>query len=67
MTLTRHPGGPILTRQDLPACPPRVVDPSSVFNPGAISRRSVRPSYGLLQISEHGAFPLEHREVSLDG
>ncbi len=37
MTLTRHPGGPILTRQDLPACPPRVVDPSSVFNPGAIS------------------------------
>lgn len=35
MTLRRDPDGPLLTRRDVPAMPPEVVDPSSVFNPGA--------------------------------
>jgi beta-1,4-mannooligosaccharide/beta-1,4-mannosyl-N-acetylglucosamine phosphorylase len=35
VTLVRHPGGPILTRADVPPIPPHVLDPSSVFNPGA--------------------------------
>ncbi len=29
-------GRPLLTRSDLPAMPPEIVDPSSVFNPGAV-------------------------------
>jgi beta-1,4-mannooligosaccharide/beta-1,4-mannosyl-N-acetylglucosamine phosphorylase len=33
----RHPANPILTRADVPDVPPLVVDPSSVFNPGATS------------------------------
>ncbi len=36
--LSRLGSSPILTREDIPACPPRVVDPSSVFNPGAIEQ-----------------------------
>ena len=35
--MKRFPGNPVLTRYDIPAVPPRVVDPSSVFNPGAIA------------------------------
>ena len=35
--MRRHPRNPILTRADIPAVPPRVVDPSSVFNPGAVA------------------------------
>ena len=34
--LRRHPGNPVLTRADLPDVPPRLVDATSVFNPGAI-------------------------------
>ncbi len=34
--LERSPHNPILTRDDIPPFPPVVVDPSSVFNPGAI-------------------------------
>jgi len=32
----RAPGNPILTRADVPDIPPRLVDPTSVFNPGAV-------------------------------
>jgi len=35
MPLTRHPGGPILTRTDIPAIAPHLIDVTSVFNPGA--------------------------------
>ena len=34
--LRRAPGNPILTRSDLPDIPPRLVDATSVFNPGAV-------------------------------
>ena len=36
MVLERSPHNPILTRAHIPPYPPRVTDPSSVFNPGAI-------------------------------
>ncbi len=35
MPLVRCPRNPILTRNDVPDVPPRIVDPTSVFNPGA--------------------------------
>jgi beta-1,4-mannooligosaccharide/beta-1,4-mannosyl-N-acetylglucosamine phosphorylase len=34
--LRRHARNPLLTRADIPDVPPRLVDPTSVFNPGAI-------------------------------
>jgi beta-1,4-mannooligosaccharide/beta-1,4-mannosyl-N-acetylglucosamine phosphorylase len=34
--MERHPSNPILTRKDIPAIPPDLVDVSSVFNPGAV-------------------------------
>jgi beta-1,4-mannooligosaccharide/beta-1,4-mannosyl-N-acetylglucosamine phosphorylase len=34
--MRRHPTNPILTRADIPDVPPRLVDATSVFNPGAI-------------------------------
>jgi len=37
MTLRRHPGGPVLTREDVPDVAPEIVDATSVFNPGAIA------------------------------
>lgn len=36
MPLVRHPANPILTRRDIPAIRPHLVDVSSVFNPGAV-------------------------------
>ena len=37
--MRRHVNGPILTRHDVPDVPPRLVDATSVFNPGAASWR----------------------------
>lgn len=37
--MRRHVNGPILTRHDIPDVPPRLVDPTSVFNPGAVRWR----------------------------
>ncbi len=34
--MQRHPRNPILTRHDVPPVPPKGVDVSSVFNPGAV-------------------------------
>ena len=34
--MRRAPGNPILTRECVPDIPPRLVDPTSVFNPGAV-------------------------------
>jgi predicted GH43/DUF377 family glycosyl hydrolase len=36
MTFRRHPQSPVVTRADVPDIEPGLVDPSSVFNPGAI-------------------------------
>jgi beta-1,4-mannooligosaccharide/beta-1,4-mannosyl-N-acetylglucosamine phosphorylase len=34
--MDRHPLNPILTRNDIPDIPPAIVDPTSLFNPGAV-------------------------------
>jgi len=34
--LIRSPDNPIITAREIPAIPPDIVDPSSVFNPGAV-------------------------------
>lgn len=39
--MMRAPGNPILTRADIPAIPPRLVDATSVFNPGAVKAGGV--------------------------
>jgi len=39
--MKRAPGNPILTRADIPAVPPRLVDATSVFNPGAVKAGGV--------------------------
>ena len=36
MSLKRHSGNPILTRADIPDIPPRIIDATAVFNPGAV-------------------------------
>jgi predicted GH43/DUF377 family glycosyl hydrolase len=36
VALTRSPENPILTRADIPDVPPKIVDATSVFNPGAV-------------------------------
>ena len=37
MIFKRHGKGPLLTRRDIPDMAPEIVDPSSVFNPGAVA------------------------------
>jgi len=39
--LRRNPAGPILTRADVPDVPPRLVDATSVFNPGAVKAEGI--------------------------
>ncbi len=34
--MDRYPGNPILTRADIPPFTPELIDPTSVFNPGAV-------------------------------
>ena len=34
--MRRYEHNPIITRTDIPHCPPDLVDVSSVFNPGAV-------------------------------
>lgn len=52
MPLQRSPSNPILTRRDLPPMPPAIVDPSSVFNPGAV--RNGDETYLLLRVQTRG-------------
>ncbi len=51
MILRRHPNGPILTRRHVPPMP-GLVDPSSVFNPGAV--RLDGRTYLLLRVQSRG-------------
>jgi beta-1,4-mannooligosaccharide/beta-1,4-mannosyl-N-acetylglucosamine phosphorylase len=46
--MNRVPGNPILTRADLPDIPPRLVDATSVFNPGAVKSGGI--TYLLLRV-----------------
>lgn len=52
MPLLRHPANPILTRRDVPAIPPYLVDVSSVFNPGAF--REGERTVLLLRVQSRG-------------
>jgi len=46
--MNRVPGNPILTRASLPDIPPRLVDATSVFNPGAVKAGGI--TYLLLRV-----------------
>ena len=52
MLLQRTDGGPLLTRREIPAMPPEIIDPSSVFNPGAL--RLDDRTYLLLRVQTRG-------------
>ena len=52
MIFNRYGGGPLLTRRDIPAIPPEIVDPSSVFNPGAVEKGG--KTYLLLRVQTRG-------------
>ncbi len=51
MILRRHPNGPIITRRDLPPMP-GLIDPSAVFNPGAVRIDGI--TYLLLRVQSRG-------------
>jgi len=77
--LDRAASNPILTRNDIPAIPPRLVDPTSVFNPGAVryGDKSVlmlrvqsrgRETFLLMAASEDGeSFDVSRDIVRLSG
>jgi predicted GH43/DUF377 family glycosyl hydrolase len=77
--LRRHVNGPILTPRDLPDVPPRLVDATSVFNPGAVSwqgrtvlllRVQTRGRETLLMVAESDegiTFDVLPRLVEFDG
>jgi len=46
--MRRHPGNPILTRDDIPDIPPLLTDATSVFNPGAAKDGGI--TYLLLRV-----------------
>jgi len=52
MIFERYGDGPLLTREDIPVMPPDIVDPSSVFNPGAVERKG--RTYLLLRVQTRG-------------
>ncbi len=52
MIFKRHGKKPILTRNDIPAMKPEIIDPSSVFNPGAI--RVDKNTFLLLRVQTRG-------------
>ena len=52
MIFNRHGDVPLLTRLDIPAMPPDIVDPSSVFNPGAVEKGG--KTYLLLRVQTRG-------------
>jgi predicted GH43/DUF377 family glycosyl hydrolase len=52
MIFQRYGEGPLLTRKDIPAMPPDIIDPSSVFNPGAFAKNG--KTYLLLRVQTRG-------------
>ncbi len=77
--LRRSPRNPVLTREDVPPVPPRLVDPSSVFNPGAVEvggtthlmlRVQARSRETLLLMARSGdglSFEVSARLVEIEG
>jgi predicted GH43/DUF377 family glycosyl hydrolase len=52
MIFERYGDGPLFTREDISVIPPDIVDPSSVFNPGAVERKG--RTYLLLRVQTRG-------------
>jgi predicted GH43/DUF377 family glycosyl hydrolase len=52
MIFNRYGDRPLLTRQDVPDMPPDIVDPSCVFNPGAVEKGG--KTYLLLRVQTRG-------------
>ena len=65
MSLIRHSSGPILTRWDIPDMPPDIVDPSSVFNPGAVMVEG--KTVLLLRVQSRGRRTFTVPALSTDG
>lgn len=77
--LRRHPRNPILTRAQIPAIEPWIVDPTSVFNPGAVlhagrvrlvlrvQTRGRRTHLVMADSADGVDFAVERRIVSLEG
>jgi len=77
--LVRSSRNPILGREDIPALPPRIVDPSAVLNPGAVKyhgryllmlrvQTRGRETFLLMASSEDGVnFSLSRRPVHFAG
>lgn len=65
MSLIRHSSGPILTRWDIPNMPPDIIDPSSVFNPGAVMVEG--KTVLLLRVQSRGRRTFTVPALSTDG
>lgn len=65
MTLRRVGDGPVLSRRDIPAMPPDIIDPSSVFNPGSALVGGV--TVLLLRVQTRGRRTFTVPAVSDDG
>jgi predicted GH43/DUF377 family glycosyl hydrolase len=77
--LKRHTKNPIITRKDIPDIPPRMVDVSSVFNPGAIKfnddyvlllrvQNRGRETFIVKAISKDGInFTVDNKVINFDG
>jgi predicted GH43/DUF377 family glycosyl hydrolase len=77
--MIRSPANPIITRADIPDVPPRLVDVTSVFNPGAIRlgdrevlvlRVQTRGRETVLMVAERGdgeRFSVRPQEVRIQG
>jgi len=65
MVLRRRQDGPLLTREDIPDVPPLLVDPTSVFNPGACRLKDGRPML-LLRVQSRGRHTFFMRAFGCD-
>ena len=64
-TLTRLPNGPFLSRDCIPQSPPDILDPSSVFNPGATKIED--RTFLMLRVQTRGRRTFTVPAVSTDG
>ena len=63
--MRRHPGNPILTRDDIPDIPPLLTDATSVFNPGAAKDGGI--TYLLLRVQARSRETFMVAAESADG
>lgn len=77
--MERYVNNPILTRNDIPKIAPEIIDPTSVFNPGAIKvddqyklilrvQNRGRETFWIMATSEDGIqFDIEDKYITLEG